>query len=111
VADEDHEYLAWLRKQACCLCECPFGVHAHHHTHGAVTQYEAFPGALTRARGKSQRAHDSWAMPLCVKCHLQLHSLSGRFRGWVKEQLRTWQTERVSEYRAIYAALKLDDVF
>lgn len=38
---------------------------------------------------------DTATMPLCTRHHREFHDLNGYFKGWVKEQLREWQTEQV----------------
>jgi hypothetical protein len=103
VALEDPDYLNWIRRQPCCVCECTTERReAHHSTFGPTSAYEEMPSALLRGRGKGQRAHDSWSMPLCAKHHRQLHQLCGHFAGWHKEQLRDWQTAQVHEHRKRY---------
>lgn len=60
------------------------------------------------------RAHDHEAMPLCVRCHRDLHDLRGIFEGWKRDKLRLWQAARIRELRQRYvppAEPVLDDVF
>lgn len=47
--------------------------------------------------GMGLKTNDRSTMPLCVKDHSDFHRLSGRFKGWTKEQVRTWQREMVTK--------------
>ncbi len=78
-------------------CSVPGCRHAHerseaHHITGA---------------GMSLKAPDDQTFPLCPWHHLELHSLSGYFKGWDGERLRNWQLEQVAK---TWLA-GLDDVF
>jgi hypothetical protein len=48
------------------------------------------------------RGHDHRAIPLCRKCHMDLHALKGPFRGWQKQQVRDWVDARIVDSRAKY---------
>lgn len=63
----------------------------------------------TGRRGKGQRAHDHDGMPLCTPCHVGFHMLTGRFKGWCKSQLRQWQDEQCTHYRAQYRPSEVPD--
>lgn len=76
----DPKWLAWVRTFPCCKCGRPGPSEAHHTTFG---------------RGKGQKAPDRESMPLCLRCHHGLHSVSGEFKGFNQEQLRAWQGEQV----------------
>lgn len=78
MAGEDKAYCGWLRSLPCCMCGAR-PVQVHHRT-----------GA-----GMARRAHDHEGMPLCHQCHTDLHGLTGKFKGWDKQRLRTWQREQV----------------
>lgn len=39
--------------------------------------------------------NDRATMPLCNRDHSDFHGLSGRFKGWKKEQLRQWQIDQI----------------
>lgn len=41
------------------------------------------------------KADDRDTLPLCLRCHHDLHALSGSFKGWSKQQLRDWQVAQV----------------
>lgn len=56
-----------------------------------------------------QRAHDHDAMPLCTPCHVALHMLTGRFKGWRRDDLRAWQDEQCTHYRAQYRPSEVDE--
>lgn len=47
--------------------------------------------------GMGLKTNDRSTMPLCVKDHLDFHRLTGRFKSWTKEQVRTWQQMKVVE--------------
>jgi hypothetical protein len=54
----DEAYLAWVRNRRCCVCH-KGATEAHHHT--------------LDHRGMGQKVHDYLAIPLCTRCHRQLH--------------------------------------
>jgi len=60
---EDKPFLAFLRRQRCCVCGAPPPVQAAH---------VRMPSSLygKRAVGKGERPSDFWAVPLCGACHL-----------------------------------------
>lgn len=47
--------------------------------------------------GMGLKTNDRSTMSLCITCHSDFHRLSGRFKGWTKEQVRTWQQIKVVE--------------
>lgn len=106
MADEDRVYTDWLRKQACCNCGTDQDVQVHHHTNGSTAPL--FPiedeplGSLEAPRGRGQRAHDHWGMPLCLRCHHDLHALAGSFRKMTGRQRREWQDGQVRILRMCY---------
>ena len=57
---EDPAYLAWIRTQPCCHCLCD-GTVAHHMI--------GIGGRMGSKMG------DHFAMPMCVKCHSDLHTI------------------------------------
>jgi hypothetical protein len=86
VAGEDSRYTAWLRTQPCCRCGvCPCG--EVHHRSGA---------------GLALRSHDDEGMPLCHACHMDLHALTGQFKGWPKEARREWEKAMVALSRSAF---------
>jgi hypothetical protein len=90
-AGDEPERLAWLRSLDCCACGRRGLSHAHHRT--------------LSGRGKGQKSPDSEAMPLCARCHSDLHSLAGMFRGLSKLALREWQIRQVEVLQGWYARL------
>lgn len=45
--------------------------------------------------GMGLKHNDRDTMSLCFKDHRDLHALAGRFKGWTKEQVRTWQQRMI----------------
>ncbi len=88
----DPEYLAWIRTHPCCRCgACPPS-HAHHE--------------ILNGRGKSQKAPDARSLPFCFGCHDQFHGVTGRFRGFTKEQRRDYQDIEITRLRAIWRGIQ-----
>ncbi len=115
MADEDRAYCRWLRLQPCAGCEAPPGIQfiqVHHSTVGTTSPL--FPEAgialgsnsrdreeLTLTRGKGQRAHDHWGIPMCWECHRNLHDFRGPLFGTMNsEQRREWQDAQVRILRS-----------
>lgn len=70
----DEGYLAFLRKQPCCVCHAPAPCDAAHvksasHDHGKPSSGTAKP-------------HDFWALPLCRSCHLRQHHAGNELHFW-----------------------------
>ena len=86
MANEDPEYLDWIRSYHCCSCWNEGPCEPHHE-----------PGA-----GAALRSHDHNASSLCSQCHRDLHNLSGRFRTWNKPMFRVWHKIMVATLRAKY---------
>jgi hypothetical protein len=101
VPDEP-SYLDRIRALPCHVCASPVQVQAHHSTCGSVKPWELDGAAQHAPRGKGQKAHDSWAFPLCFKHHRQFHDAAGHFEGWPNAQRRDWQNAAVAEYRGAY---------
>lgn len=89
--DADPARLAWVRSLDCCACGKAGPSHPHHRT--------------LSGRGKGQKSADDQTMPLCFDCHRDLHSLTGRFRGFTREMLHAWQVARVELIQGWYARL------
>jgi hypothetical protein len=89
MAHEDDDYLRWLASGKCCAPGCrKMSGPPHHPRHGV---------------GMARRAHDRRAVPLCVECHASIHSLTwGRFKGWVRQQVRDFLDVRGERFRALY---------
>lgn len=76
----DPAYLELVRGLPCCAAAlgwCRGPNVAHHPRH--------------LAGGVGLKAPDSCAIDLCDGHHRDLHSLSGPFKGWTRDQLRDWQ--------------------
>lgn len=96
-------YAAWIRQKPCHMCESPLYVELHHATIGSTRPWElSSTGELVEARGKSQKAHDSWGIPLCLRCHRNFHGACGQFKDWDRQQRRKWQEDAVALYRGSY---------
>lgn len=80
MAGDDLKYASWIRRQPCAMCGRPGPCQVHHRT----------------GSGMGLRAKDRDSMPLCAKCHGELHSLSGRFKDFDRERLREWQKAQVA---------------
>lgn len=83
MADEDPEYIRWIKQQPCHQCASRQGSDPHHKT-----------GA-----GLAMRSHDHEAFPLCRVCHTAFHAGSVPFKLMVKEDRREWQEFAVRKYR------------
>jgi hypothetical protein len=92
MAGDDPQYLAWCRKQRCCMfggfC-AGIGVEAHHATFG---------------RGMGQKGPDARAFPFCARHHRQFHDAAGDFRGMDHGARTAFQEAQVRTYRARYEA-------
>lgn len=95
-------YAAWIRAKPCHACESPQYVELHHATIGSTEPWELNRAGSAAVRGKSQKAHDSWGIPLCLRCHRNFHAACGMFKDWNREQRRKWQEEAVALYRGSY---------
>ena len=84
MANEDRDYLTWLRWKPCLVC----GRHpcqAHHPRHNV---------------GMGQRAHDHRAVPLCYQHHEDVQQY--RLDGMNREQLRDWMDAAAERLRKDY---------
>lgn len=106
MANELPAYTSWLRKQPCCVCGGPPPCEVNHHTHGDTVAPGERPrkDLPTAKRGKSQRAHDWFSMPMHTRCHANMHALRGFFSGFTGTELRAWQDKQVELHRARYEA-------
>lgn len=105
MAGEDRGYVEWIRSLPCAACGTTYGVQAHHHTNGSTAPlfpHEGEPWSSGSPRGRGQRAHDHWALPLCATHHANLHGFHGFFKHLNKETRRQWQDERVRALRIRY---------
>lgn len=107
MADEEPRYTNWIRTQPCAACGTTIGIEPHHALFGTTYNPEGPrpPKAIPDARkGGSQRSHDYFSIPLCMKHHTPgLHKLAGPFAGWTGSQLESWERDRVREHRNRYA--------
>lgn len=111
MAGEQPEYLAWVRKQPCCApgCGSRLQVVAHHATNGLlVPPGEPMPPKMAgKRRGQRQKAHDYFAMPLCLKHHVPgVHKRGGPFKEMSKKRLDAWQLEQVTAHRSAWEELQ-----
>lgn len=85
----DPAWLAFIRSLPCCMCLKMPPSEAHH--------------SLAHKPGMSMKATDHETMPLCgpwpFGCHYDLHHLQGRFKGWTKQQRKSWERVKVDLYR------------
>jgi len=83
-------------------------VQAHHALYGTTySPDEARPSkSIPNARkGASQKSHDWFSLPLCLKDHTPgLHKMAGFFEGWTGERLETWERDQVEEMHNLYDA-------
>ena len=91
TSPEDQARLDWLHTLPCCAPGVPSGCGgppiAHHDT---------------QDRARSRKAGQDRAMPMCEHHHVDFHGLAGPFKGWVRDQLRAWQTGMVARYKALW---------
>jgi len=89
----DPAYLAFVRTLRCCVRGMPSaGACA-----GAMEANHA-----GRRPGTSMKAADDTALPKCHRHHVQWTEHLGAFRGWDKEQRRTWADGLIEITRALY---------
>ncbi len=56
------------------------------------------------------KASDDTAVAQCRACHSGWENCRGPFRGWTKEQRRTWADQQIGQTRAAYDRLKGTEV-
>ncbi len=73
--ERDEKYLAFLRRQSCCVCSRPAPSEAAH-----IRMADPLRGK--RETGKGEKPSDRWAVPLCGPiigaakgCHREQHSM------------------------------------
>lgn len=107
MAGEEPRYEAWLRTQPCAKCGAEFSIEVHHALWGTTYSPEgARPAkAIDGARkGKGQKAHSFFSLPLCIKCHIPgIHRGGGHFSGMSLEEREAWERELHPVYRNRYA--------
>jgi hypothetical protein len=92
MAGEDRPYLAWVGSKLCAT-KCGRTSGPPHHPRHAP---------LGGGVGLALKAHDRRAVNLCHQCHVDIHSLSGFFRGWRKQELRDWLDEVARDLQKQY---------
>jgi hypothetical protein len=107
LAGEDTRYVAWIRTQPCAACGTTLQIEPHHALSGTTYSPEgprpakAIPGAR---KGKSQRSHDHFCIPLCIKDHEPgFHQGHGYFEGWSPRERDDWEMAQVGIHRNRYA--------
>ena len=88
MANEDPQYLVWLRQMSCRRCRAR-GPSQAHHKMGA---------------GMAMRSHDDTAIPLCRSCHEDAHGFKGLFKVWSRERMHEWHDMEAEKMRELYAA-------
>lgn len=90
MADDDPEYLDFVRGLPCCVCFERAPSEAHH-----------APGA-----GMGLRSPDRTAVPLCTQCHRDFHSHRGRFLKMNRAEKRDWQSSEIERCLAEWEMVK-----
>lgn len=62
----DHKYLAWIRKQDCCVCQVK----------PEVRQIQAAHVRFLGGGGTSLKPSDYQVVPMCATCHTSQHNMS-----------------------------------
>ncbi len=107
MAGEDAEYTAWIRGRPCCApgCGTRQGVQAHHATNGLLLPpgVPMPPKMVSKRKGRGQKPHDYYTMPLCLKHHIPgVHERGGPFKKMPKQRLDAWQMEQVTYHRFLW---------
>lgn len=107
MAGEEPRYESWLRTQPCARCGAEFGIEVHHALWGTTYSPEgprpakAIEGAR---KGKGQKAHSYFSLPLCLKCHIPgIHRGGGHFAGMSVGEREAWERDLHPVYRNRYA--------
>jgi len=102
----DPARLEWVREQPCLVPELLLS----HGREGA----SALMFSIARCRGRTEACHegrkpgmamkcdDALTLPMCSAHHRQWTDHTGIFKGWTKEQRRSWADERIAETTARY---------
>ena len=70
----DEGYLAFLRKQPCCVCNAPAPCDAAHIKSASRIHNKPSSGTA--------KPDDKWAVPLCRSCHLRQHHRGNELAFW-----------------------------
>jgi hypothetical protein len=105
MAGELPAYSNWIRQQDCAGCLGPGPCDPHHAHCGTTYDPDECPPAKSAGpkRGRGQRSHDKWLIPMHMRCHRQFTDSSGPYRDWNNEQRDTWEREQVRVHRLRYA--------
>ena len=82
-------YVTWVRSLFCVLSslrECWGRTEPHH---------------AGKKPGVGLKAADDTCIPLCVRHHRELEDKSGFFKGWAKDEMRTWEDAMIAETQAV----------
>lgn len=82
---EDGSYTRWVKKLKCCACGEP--ADDPHHPHGV------FP------KGMATKVPDYWVIPMCRRCHDELHH---DFAAWEERHGPQLQFALMTLTQAIY---------
>lgn len=74
----DEKYLSYIRTMPCVLCGTPHNIHAHH----------------TETGGTGIKGSDMSAVPLCGRCHDEVHTKYGK-KGFCSPELLEQLIERL----------------
>ena len=85
--------LDWIRAQPCCA---PGNRRAFPRFGRVCAHHSTYDRALSRKTSNDQ------TMPLCCRHHGDFHGLTGAFKGWVRDQLRAWQSEQAARYQELW---------
>lgn len=106
MADEEKRYTDWIRTQPCAVCGATFQVVPHHALYGTTYSPDEArpPKAIPNARkATSQRSHDYFSIPLCLKHHEPgVHQLGNFFAGKSRHWANDWEADQVSKLRLRY---------
>lgn len=106
MAGELPPYSNWIRQQACAGCLGPGPCDPHHAHCGTTYDPDERPPTKSAGpkRGRGQRSHDKWLIPMHMRCHRQFTDSSGPYRDWDNERRDSWEREQVRIHRERYAA-------
>lgn len=89
----DSAYLAFIRRQPCCICGDDTNVEAAHLRVGSIPHGKTY-GAL------QMKSSDIWAVPLCRRHHCEQHAAGNELVWWASRGINpfelslTYQRER-----------------
>lgn len=100
---KDEAFLAWLRRQPCCMCRRRWTASLPNHAHHPRRSDD-------EPVGGGQKAPDQEALTLCPSdprdgwkgCHDHRHEKTGPFSGWSKDEVADWERWQNQRQRALY---------